>query len=46
VIIRTIGNCITLLNVTPLLYQAVMGSLILVALTIEALRIRYARSAE
>ena len=44
IIIRTIGNCITLLNVTPLLYQAVMGSLILVALTVEALRHRYARS--
>lgn len=41
VIIRTIGNCITLLNITPLLYQAVMGSLILVALTVEALRKRY-----
>jgi ribose transport system permease protein len=41
VIIRTIGNCITLLNITPLLYQAVMGSLIVVALVIEALRGRY-----
>jgi ribose transport system permease protein len=40
-ILRTIGNCITLLNITPLLYQAVMGSLILVALIIEALRARY-----
>jgi ribose transport system permease protein len=46
IIIRTIGNCITLLNITPLLYQAVMGSLILVALTAEALRRRYARSDE
>jgi ribose/xylose/arabinose/galactoside ABC-type transport system permease subunit len=41
-IIRTIGNCITLLNITPLLYQAVMGSLIVLALVIEALRARYA----
>lgn len=40
-IIRTIGNCITLLNITPLLYQAVMGSLILIALIAEALRMRY-----
>jgi ribose/xylose/arabinose/galactoside ABC-type transport system permease subunit len=40
-IIRTIGNSITLLNITPLLYQAVMGSLIVVALVIEALRARY-----
>ena len=45
IIIRTIGNCITLLNITPLLYQAVMGSLILVALTIEALRNRYSGGA-
>lgn len=45
VIIRTIGNCITLLNITPLLYQAVMGSLILVALTVEALRHRYSGGA-
>ena len=40
IIIRTIGNCITLLNITPLLYQAVMGSLILFALLVEALRMR------
>lgn len=40
-IIRTIGNCITLLNITPLLYQAVMGSLILLALLVEALRMRF-----
>jgi ribose transport system permease protein len=40
-LIRTIGTCITLLNVTPLLYQAVMGSLILVALVVEALRTRF-----
>jgi ribose transport system permease protein len=39
-IIRTIGNCITLLNITPLLYQAVMGSLILVALVVEVTRTR------
>lgn len=39
-IIRTIGNCITLLNITPLLYQAVMGALILVALVVEVTRTR------
>lgn len=44
-IIRTIGNCITLLNITPLLYQAVMGSLILCALIIEALRARFVGAA-
>ena len=41
IIIRTIGICITLLNITPLLYQAVMGSLILLALLAEALRMRF-----
>ena len=40
-LIRTIGNCIVLLNITPLLYQAVMGSLIVAALVIEAVRNRY-----
>lgn len=40
IIIRTISNCITLMNVTPLLYQAVMGVLILVALIIESVRTR------
>lgn len=39
-IIRTIGNCITLLDITPLLYQAVMGLLILVALIVEVTRER------
>lgn len=39
-IIRTIGNCITLLDISPLLYQAVMGSLILIALIVEAIRTR------
>ncbi|MGC3953304.1 MAG: ABC transporter permease [Propionicimonas sp.] len=38
VTIRTISNCITLLNVTPLLYQAVMGTLILLALVAESVR--------
>lgn len=38
IIIRTISNCITLLNVTPLLYQAVMGILILLALIAESAR--------
>jgi ribose/xylose/arabinose/galactoside ABC-type transport system permease subunit len=41
VIIRTIGNCIVLLNITPLLYQAVMGVIIVVALVIDATRSRY-----
>lgn len=38
IVIRTISNCITLLNVTPLLYQAVMGTLILLALIAESAR--------
>jgi ribose/xylose/arabinose/galactoside ABC-type transport system permease subunit len=41
IIIRTIGNCIVLLNITPLLYQAVMGVLIVTALVIDAARSRY-----
>jgi ribose/xylose/arabinose/galactoside ABC-type transport system permease subunit len=41
IIIRTIGNCIVLLNITPLLYQAVMGVIIVVALIIDATRSRY-----
>jgi ribose transport system permease protein len=41
IIIRTIGNCIVLLNITPLLYQAVMGLLIVTALVIDAARSRY-----
>ena len=41
IIIRTIGNCIVLLNITPLLYQAVMGLLIVTALVIDAVRSRY-----
>lgn len=40
IIIRTIGNCITLLDISPLLYQAVMGALILIALIVEAVRLR------
>jgi ribose/xylose/arabinose/galactoside ABC-type transport system permease subunit len=41
IIIRTIGNCIVLLNITPLLYQAVMGALIVISLVIDATRSRY-----
>lgn len=41
IIIRTIGNCIVLLNITPLLYQAVMGLLIVTSLVIDAARSRY-----
>ena len=41
IIIRTIGNCIVLLNITPLLYQAVMGALIVTSLVIDAMRSRY-----
>jgi ribose transport system permease protein len=41
IIIRTIGNCIVLLNITPLLYQAVMGLLIVTALVIDSARSRY-----
>jgi len=40
IIIRTIGNCITLLDISSLLYQAVMGVLILIALIVEAVRLR------
>jgi ribose transport system permease protein len=40
-IIRTIGNAIVLLNVTPLLYQAIMGLLILLALIVERVRAVY-----
>ena len=41
IIIRTIGNSIVLLNITPLLYQAVMGLLIVTSLVIDAARSRY-----
>jgi len=41
IIIRTIGNSIVLLNITPLLYQAVMGALIVIALVVDAQRSRY-----
>lgn len=41
IIIRTIGDCIVLLNITPLLYQAVMGGLIVIALVVDSQRSRY-----
>jgi ribose/xylose/arabinose/galactoside ABC-type transport system permease subunit len=41
VIIRTIGDCIVLLNITPLLYQAVMGGLIVIALLVDSQRSKY-----
>lgn len=41
VIIRTIGDCIVLLNVTPLLYQAVMGGLVVIALLVDSQRSKY-----
>ncbi len=41
IIIRTINNCIILLNIPSLLYQAVMGLIIVLALVIDAARSRY-----
>jgi ABC-type sugar transport system ATPase subunit/ribose/xylose/arabinose/galactoside ABC-type transport system permease subunit len=42
VIIETISNCITLLNINPDLYQAVLGSLVLIAIIIEVARVQFA----
>jgi ribose transport system permease protein len=41
VIIRTINNCIVLLNIPSQLYQAVMGVIIVAALVVDAARSRY-----
>jgi ribose transport system permease protein len=41
VIIRTINNCIVLLNIPSQLYQAVMGIIIVIALVVDAARSRY-----
>jgi ribose/xylose/arabinose/galactoside ABC-type transport system permease subunit len=41
IIIRTINNCIVLLNIPSQLYQAVMGLIIVVALVVDAARSRY-----
>jgi ribose/xylose/arabinose/galactoside ABC-type transport system permease subunit len=41
VIIRTINNCIILLNVPSQLYQAVMGIIIVGSLVVDAARSRY-----
>jgi ribose transport system permease protein len=41
VIIRTINNCIILLNIPSQLYQAVMGAIIVIALVVDAARSRY-----
>ena len=41
IIIRTINNCIILLNIPSQLYQAVMGLIIVVALVVDAARSRY-----
>jgi ribose/xylose/arabinose/galactoside ABC-type transport system permease subunit len=41
VIIRTINNCIILLNIPSQLYQAVMGVIIVMALVVDAVRSRY-----
>jgi ribose transport system permease protein len=41
IIIRTINNCIVLLNIPSQLYQAVMGIIIVLALVVDAVRSRY-----
>ena len=41
IIIRTINNCIILLNIPSQLYQAVMGAIIIIALVVDAARSRY-----
>jgi len=41
VLIRTINNCIILLNIPSQLYQAVMGLIIVIALVVDAARGRY-----
>ncbi|HZW00272.1 MAG TPA: ABC transporter permease [Candidatus Deferrimicrobium sp.] len=41
IIIRTINNCIVLLNIPSQLYQAVMGLIIVTALVVDAARSRY-----
>jgi ribose transport system permease protein len=41
IIIRTINNCIVLLNIPSQLYQAVMGLIIVIALVVDATRSRY-----
>lgn len=41
IIIRTINNCIILLNIPSQLYQAVMGAIIVIALVVDAARSRY-----
>ena len=41
IIIRTINNCIVLLNIPSQLYQAVMGLIIVIALVVDAARSRY-----
>jgi len=41
IIIRTINNCIVLLNIPSQLYQAVMGIIIVIALVVDAVRSRY-----
>ena len=41
IIIRTINNCIILLNIPSQLYQAVMGLIIVIALVVDAARSRY-----
>ena len=41
IIIRTINNCIILMNIPSQLYQAVMGLIIVIALVIDAARSRY-----
>ncbi len=41
IIIRTINNCIILLNIPSQLYQAVMGLIIVIALVVDAARGRY-----
>jgi ribose transport system permease protein len=41
IIIRTINNCIILLNIPSQLYQAVMGIIIVLALVVDAVRSRY-----
>ncbi len=41
IIIRTINNCIILLNIPSQLYQAVMGAIIVIALVVDAVRSRY-----
>jgi ribose/xylose/arabinose/galactoside ABC-type transport system permease subunit len=41
ILIRTINNCIILLNIPSQLYQAVMGLIIVIALVVDAARGRY-----